>query len=130
MAMLAGLITISVRPILTRGKQSSAQTEIATICTALDSFYTTYGRYPSNEEGLAVPSRTSGKLVEPLLKQLPMDPWGHPYEYNQPGRNNEPYEVICFGADGREGGEGADGDIISWNLKESAAKESNHALAR
>jgi hypothetical protein len=28
--------------------------------------------------------------------------------------------VICFGADGKPGGEGADKDIVSWNLKEKA----------
>jgi general secretion pathway protein G len=56
-------------------------------------------------------------LPEPLLSGEPRDPWGHAYQYNSPGAN-APYEVICYGADGREGGEGGDADITSTNLKQ------------
>jgi hypothetical protein len=31
--------------------------------------------------------------------------------------------VICFGADGRPGGEGADKDIASYDLKETAGSK-------
>jgi len=62
-------------------------------------------------------SRPAEAGAEPLLKHAPVDSWGHAYQYNCPGRNNEPYEVICFGADGREGGVGADADIYSWSVK-------------
>jgi general secretion pathway protein G len=110
MAILAGIVTMNVRHYLIKGKQDAARAEIATISDAVEAFYTAEGRYPTNQEGLAV-------LSEPLLKHAPIDPWGHPYQYNCPGRNNEPYEVICFGADGREGGEGADADIYSWSVK-------------
>jgi len=118
MAILAGIVTVNVRHYLIKGKQNAARAEIATLCDAVDAFYTATGRYPTNEEGLAILSSRSDKLSEPLIKQLPSDPWGHPYQYNQPGRNGEPYEIICFGADGREGGEGADADIFSWSLKD------------
>ena len=50
-------------------------------------------------------TRPSEKFAEGLLSKIPRDPWGHPYEYIQPGRNVA-YEVLCYGADGREGGEG------------------------
>ena len=50
-------------------------------------------------------------------RAVPVDPWGRPYQYNQPGRDGEPYEVICFGADGREGGTGGDADITSSDLR-------------
>jgi general secretion pathway protein G len=117
MAILAGIVTVNVRHHLIVGKQNAAKTELSTISDALEAYYSQYGRYPTNEEGLAVLSQRTDKLPEPLLKQAPLDPWGHPYQYNRPGRNGEPYEVVCFGADGREGGEGADADIYSWNLK-------------
>jgi general secretion pathway protein G len=117
MAILAGIVTINVRHYLIKGKQNAARAEIATICDAVEAFYTAEGRYPTNQEGLAVLAARSDAGTEPLLKQMPVDPWGHPYQYNCPGRNGEPYEVICFGADGREGGDGADADIYSWSLK-------------
>jgi general secretion pathway protein G len=119
--LLAGIVTIGVRPMLTRGKQNAARAEIASIRQALEQFYSVYGRYPTNEEGLAVLRKPTDRISEPLLTQDPKDPWGRAYQYNSPGRN-EPYEVICFGADGREGGGGADSDIVSWDLKENSTK--------
>ena len=117
MAMLAGIVTLSVRRHLIQGKQDAARAEMAAISDALESFYTANGRYPSAEEGIAVLAQKTDKEPEPLLKHMPVDPWGHPYQYNLPGRNGEPYEVVCFGADGKEGGDGANADIYSWQVK-------------
>jgi len=50
-----------------------------------------------------------------LLNKVPRDPWKRAYEYVNPGRDSA-FEVICLGADGREGGEGADKDISSEDL--------------
>jgi general secretion pathway protein G len=115
--LLAGVVTFSARSIMTRGKQNAARGEIATLASAIETFYTAYGRYPSNDEGLNILTRKTEKFTEPLISQLPVDPWGHPYVYVQPGREHA-YEVMCLGADGREGGDGGDGDIVSWDLKE------------
>lgn len=117
--LLAGMVSLSTRHFLIKGKQNAARAEIATVGQALETFYATYGRYPSNEEGLSILHRKTDQLPVPLLVQMPTDPWARPYQYNMPGRT-EAYEVICFGADGREGGSGADMDIVSWNLKDSA----------
>ena len=121
MAIVAAIVTISVRPLMVKGKQDAARAEIGNICSALESFYSVYGRYPTNEEGLGILRRKTEKLTEPLLTRAAIDPWGHPYQYNTPGRDG-PYEVICFGADGRPGGDGADKDIASWDLKEAVKK--------
>jgi general secretion pathway protein G len=115
--LLAGVVTVNVRGYLLKAKQNAARQEIATVMHALDTFYATYNRYPTNEEGLAILTRPGEKLPEPLLSGEPRDPWGHPYQYNSPGAN-APYEVICYGVDGREGGEGGDTDITSANLKQ------------
>lgn len=120
--LLAGIVTVNVRGHLIRGKQNAARAEIATLRDALESFYTVVGRYPTNEEGLEILTTPSEQITEPLLNQSPTDPWSRPYQYNQPGRS-EPYEVICLGADGREGGSGADADIVSWNLKGQGGSE-------
>lgn len=114
--LLAGVVTLNVRHYLIKGKQNTARMEISTIAKALEEFYSVYGRYPTNEEGLEVLSQKTDKLPEPLLTQKAIDPWSRPYQYNHPGRNG-PYEVLCYGADGREGGEGADGDMINTDLK-------------
>lgn len=121
MAIVAGIVTLSVRPLMLRGKQDAARSEVSNICNALEAYFGVYGRYPTNDEGLGVLRRKSDKISEALLTQDPIDPWGRPYQYNAPGRNG-PYEVICFGADGREGGSGADKDVVSWDLKDTGKK--------
>jgi len=113
--LLAGVVTMQTRSYLLAGKKSVAKVEIAKICQALDTFYSAFDRYPTNEEGLEVLTQGSDTFDEGLLSKLPRDPWRNRYEYVQPGRE-APYEVICYGADGREGGEGADADISSCDL--------------
>lgn len=114
--LLASAVTLGVRSYLITGKQNIAKMEIANICQALDTYYATVDRYPSIEQGLDV--LASGKMSEGggLLDKLPRDPWGNPYEYIQPGIES-PYEVVCLGADQREGGDGANEDITSETLK-------------
>src|SRR3954468_13305442 len=81
--LLAGIVTISVRPMLTRGKQSAVRAEIAAIRQGLDQFYSVYGRYPTNDEGLAILRKPTDRIPEALLTQDPKDPWGRAYQYNE-----------------------------------------------
>ncbi|MCA9264563.1 MAG: type II secretion system major pseudopilin GspG [Planctomycetales bacterium] len=114
--LLAGAVTVSVRSYLIRGKQSVAMMEIAKICEALETYYSAYDTYPTSDVGLQALVEESDQFAAGLLSKVPLDPWNHPYEYVQPGRSG-PYEVICYGADGQEGGEGADRDLSSDNLE-------------
>ncbi len=113
--LLSGIATLSVRSYLIRSKQNVAKTEIAKLGQALETFYTTYDRYPNNQEGLAILARPSQEFAEGILTFLPDDPWGNPYEYVSPGKT-KPYDVTCYGADHQEGGAGADQDITSNDL--------------
>lgn len=115
--LLAGVVSLNVRGYLISGRQNTARTEIATLCDALETYYTLHNRYPSNEEGLKALTEPTERLPEALIAKVPLDPWGNPYVYNQPGRYG-PYEVFSQGADGQDGGEAnsADADIASWSL--------------
>jgi general secretion pathway protein G len=117
--ILASLVTYRVRSYLVVSKQNAAAAEIAKIAQALDTFYAATDRYPTNEEGLAVLTQKSAAFTDGILNKMPLDPWKHPYQYICPGRKSA-YEVICLGADGREGGEGADRDISSESLEQPA----------
>jgi len=119
MGLLAGVVTVNVRGYLTRARRDTARSEIATIIKALDTFYAANSKYPTNDEGLAVLAGGDGENTdEALLSGVPVDPWGNPYQYNCPGVNSQ-FDVICYGADGREGGQGADADIHSDNLRKA-----------
>ncbi len=113
--LLAGVVTIQTRSYLLAGKKSVAKVELSKISQALDTFYTAFDRYPTTEEGLEVLTQENDTFEGGLLSKLPRDPWRNRYEYVQPGRESA-YEIICYGADGREGGEGADADISSCDL--------------
>jgi general secretion pathway protein G len=107
--LLAAAVTLKVVGYMDTAKVNRARSDLATMVSAIEAYCLTHGAYPANEEGLA---------------NLPLkgrtDPWGNPYEYNCPGQQGEPFEVVCCGADGREGGEGIDADIYSWQLGKEA----------
>ena len=119
--VIIGLLAALVGPTLYQrikpAKESAARAQIENFSTALDGFYIDVGRYPTPQEGLKA-LRTKPEGVERwngpyLKKEVPADPWGTQYVYNSPGRNGG-YEIVSFGADGREGGENENADINSW----------------
>ncbi len=117
MGLLAGVVTVSVRGYLTKSKQATVKQAIATIVKALESFYGEYSRYPTADENLDILTRPNEKFPDPLLSGKPIDPWGKPYQYNIPGSDGHRYEVICYGENGLDGGDGVDADISSKDLQ-------------
>lgn len=117
-SMLAGMVTLSVRSYLIAGKQGVAKVEVAKICEAIETFESLHNRLPTNQEGLLVLVDGTDRFPEGLLQSsgVPIDPWGNEYQYNHPGRSG-PFEVICYGSDGMEGGQGAATDITSESIQ-------------
>lgn len=115
--LLAALVGPTVYQRIKPAKQSAARAQIENFMTALDNFYIDVNRYPTAQEGLkALRTKPDGsdRWKGPYLKkEVPDDPWGNPYVYRSPGRNGG-YEIVSYGADGREGGEGDNQDINSW----------------
>ena len=114
--MLASLVVFKTRSYLIASKRNAAKAEIAKIVQAVESFYAAHDRYPTNDEGLEILASGTDVFPDGLLNKVPSDPWSNPYQYNSPGQSS-PFEVICLGADGREGGEQAAGDISSDHLE-------------
>lgn len=101
-----------------KAKGDAAKIEIGQIGQALDLYKLEVGRYPTTQEGLqALVSAPAGvtNWNGPYWKkaQIPKDPWGNEYKYASPGQHGA-YDIISYGADGKEGGEGGDKDITSW----------------
>jgi len=105
--LMAGLVTYATTGYLERAKKQRARSDVATYAGAVDSYYLAHGYYPDNRDGLKA-------LIPEFIKVLQNDPWGHPYQYVQPGKDH-PYDIVCYGADGKEGGSGADADITNWD---------------
>ena len=107
---ILGLLISVVAPqaikYLGRAKVDTAQMEIKNIGAALDLFMIDNGRYPTEAEGLSALVNNPGiaRWRGPYLKAkagVPMDPWGHPYQYRIPGANGEEYDLYTLGADGQ-----------------------------
>lgn len=116
-AMAATLVTINVRGAMNRARGDAARAEISTLAKAVEEFHLVHSRYPTAEEGLEALTRQTDRLPEPLIEGgLAPDPWGNAYEYVHPGLSAV-FEIISYGADGQEGGTGADADIISSDVR-------------
>jgi general secretion pathway protein G len=117
LALLASLVVPRLFKNVDKAKVSTAKAQIAAFETALGAYRLDVGSFPTTDQGLQALLRRPPGVENwdgPYLpKEIPLDPWGHPYVYRSPSDHGE-YEVICYGADGREGGEGFDADIVSW----------------
>ena len=99
-------------------KRKAAKIEIEQIGQTLDLFKLEIGRYPTTQEGLQALITAPAGLNNwngPYWKKgtVPKDPWGNEYQFVSPGQHGA-YDIISLGADGKEGGDGANKDITSW----------------
>ena len=105
-----------------QAKVTAAHTDIQAISTALEMYRLDTFNYPSTQQGLEalVTPPTGTPLAknwnpQGYLKSLPVDPWGTPYQYLNPGTHSAGYDLFSFGADGVQGGEGFATDIGNWS---------------
>ena len=95
----------------------TTRAQIDALEKALDQYRLDVGHYPGNEQNLA--ALITRPANEPrwdgpyLKKKIPLDPWGNPYVYKQPGEHGE-FDLQSYGSDGRPGGEGETADIVNW----------------
>jgi general secretion pathway protein G len=116
--VLAALIVPNVLDRADDARVTAAKTDVNNIMQALKLYKLDNQRYPTTEQGLqALLQRPATAPIppnwKPYLEKLPQDPWGHPYQYLNPGVKGE-IDVMSLGADGQPGGEGKDADIGSW----------------
>ncbi|MEQ9241942.1 type II secretion system major pseudopilin GspG [Roseovarius indicus] len=104
-----------------QARVARAQSDIAAISSAVNLYRLDNFRYPSTEQGLqALVTRPTSEPVPPnwatngYMDRLPVDPWGQPYQYLEPGVHGD-FDVFSYGADAAPGGTGIDADIGSWS---------------
>ena len=119
-SMLAGFVAPNVLKRMGKAKTDLAKPRMAIIENAIKSFEFDCGRLPDESEGglealLVAPADMEGKWNGPYLKKSQLlDPWGNEYVYVAEGQVNVgSFDLICYGADGQEGGEGENADIVN-----------------
>ena len=124
--VIMGLLVSIIAPnVLGRADEARVQkvfADFSAIETALRLYRLDNYAFPSSEQGLgALIDRPTLAPVPAnwregaYLESLPIDPWGNPYQYLQPGTKSE-FDLFSLGSDNKPGGEGAAGDIGNWDL--------------
>jgi len=118
--MLAAFVAPRMFSGIGKTKADLSKAKMAIIENSLARFYIDCGRYPDDSEGLEVlvlpPSdMEDGKWNGPYLKRSDLlDLWNNPYIYIAEGEYNPgSFDLVSLGADGMDGGEGDNADIIN-----------------
>ena len=102
-----------------KAKAGIAKSRIAELSAQLDLYKLETGRYPTSAEGLKALLQAPAGVSNwngPYVKNADAikDTWNNEMIYRSPGSENRAFEIISLGGDGKEGGEGVDKDITSW----------------
>lgn len=125
MTIVGAIVAGAVAGQIERARVDATEAQIRILADQLRLFQAQQGFLPTQQQGLQAlveapttpplaPRFPTGGYLE--SRSVPTDAWGNPFLYLIPGRQGEPFEIISFGADGVEGGSGANADISSANL--------------
>lgn len=114
LALIAGLVLPGIIGKAESAKAKAASSQISRISMSVESFYLDTGNPPSSlDELVNEPSGVTGWNGPYIKNSLLTDPWGQPYKYTVPGEHGD-FDIVSYGADRQQGGEGNNADIKSW----------------
>lgn len=119
LAILAGIVVPQIMDRPGQARQTRAKQDVQSIMTALNMYHLDNFSYPDSSQGLKALVQKPADLPEgahwsgPYLQQVPVDPWGRPYLYLNPGVHGK-VDVYTLGSDGRRGGQDQAADIGNW----------------
>jgi general secretion pathway protein G len=120
--LLSTIVGVSIFAQVDKGRITAASVQIANLESVLELYRMDSARYPTTEQGLdaLVNEPNDARNYPPggylQKRRVPEDPWGNPYEYEQPGQNNpHSFDLWSHGADGNPGGDDVDADIGNWH---------------
>ena len=117
-ALLMGMVIFQVSDLSGGAKREKVQADLLAFKEMLASYQLENGMLPSTDQGLkALWSKPTVDPVPPhwvkKLDEETLDPWGHSYQYRNPGKKNpDKYDVFSMGEDGLP--DTAD-DIGNWS---------------
>jgi general secretion pathway protein G len=117
--LIIGLLTAVVAPRflgqVSKSEVTAARAQLDALDKAIQAYRFDTGRFPPATLGLralVVQPTDEPKWRGPYLQgDVPLDPWGQPYQYRSPGGNGRDFELLSFGRDRAAGGNGDDADI-------------------
>ena len=121
LGILASLIVPKIMSSPEKARIVKVKQDILGIQSALDLYKLDNAVYPTTDQGLqALVTKPS---IDPIprnwksdgyLQQIPVDPWGEPYQYVN---DNENLRIFSYGPKGKDSGT----EIGNWNMNEQPA---------
>lgn len=102
-----------------RARVITTRTSLKSLHQSVNQFKMDTGRYPTEDEGLTalieqptdITNWPAGGYLETTT--IPLDAWGHDFIFELSPESGKPFVIKSLGADGEEGGEGYDADLLS-----------------
>ncbi len=114
LALIAGLVLPSIIGQAESAKAKSASSSISRLSMAVETFYLDTGNTPERLQDLVEnPGDVSGWNGPYVKATLLKDPWGREFQFESPGQHGD-FDIVSFGKDGQQGGEGNNQDVTSW----------------
>jgi general secretion pathway protein G len=116
-ALLMGMVIMHVTSMSGGAEITKARADLLAYKTMLAEYQLNNGTLPTTEQGLkALWSKPTVEPIPPrwsaILDEETLDPWGHSYQYRNPGKHNpDRYDVFSMGPDGLPD---TDDDIGNW----------------
>jgi general secretion pathway protein G len=117
--LLATLVVTKVASQIDRARVTTTKANLKMLHAQVNQFKMDTGRFPTEEEGLMALIEQPSDVVnyEPggylETTEIPRDGWGNDFIYEVFPESGKPFAIKSFGADGEEGGEDYDADLLS-----------------
>jgi general secretion pathway protein G len=117
--LLATLVVTRVATKIDQARVTTTKANLKSLHAAVNQFKMDTGRFPSEDIGLIelieqpsdVINYEPGGYLE--TTDIPKDAWGQDFIYERFPESGKPFVIKSLGADGEEGGEDYDADLLS-----------------
>lgn len=125
--ILGGIVAVNVVGSREKSKVDVAKIQLDNVKSGLKLYYTAFGKYPTEDEGLEAlwskdvieiedEALVEQKWYQFLEKPVKKDPWDNEWQYTDQSEHGAQYDLWSYGPDGEDG---TDDDIVSWEGLES-----------
>ena len=113
--MLAALVGPQIIGSLDKSRVKTTQAQLMNLKDAVQSYYMDCSEYPASLDDLMT-KNSNPKWDGPYLdaKNLPKDGWDNDFVYACPGSDGQAFDIMSYGADKTQGGEGYNADLSCW----------------
>ncbi|WP_294429788.1 type II secretion system major pseudopilin GspG [uncultured Treponema sp.] len=128
-AILTSQVGLCAHKLIQKARVSATKNQIEQLRLSLQNYFADCARFPTEEQGLL--ALWEEPVLYPLAenwagpytdRKVLSDSWGNPFLYvvpDSPAHASKlpkglPFGIISYGADKKEGGDGNDKDIVSW----------------